>query len=213
MTREAALVGLLATVRNNDAMGDRRGSHKPTTELRRKRSRAGLGDGNRPAPFYTRSVLARHAKLVLWSGHGMTGSLTPITPCGDCTDAIGEDVPWISRRLAELRREHCGRERPDHQVQRDFTELRRTIVRAPAEAPVEPEHQRQGAWDEQQVVEITAEKQAVFVRLPPQLIQGVERTTDGTRRIRGIAKAAHSAHAIASPERPARRSLKRSVML
>ena len=101
---------------------------------------------------------------------------------------------------------------PDDEVEQDFARVRRRVVRAQAEPALEPEHEREGGGEEQEVVEMRVEKRGVRVRLEHAAIERVERAREQARGVERVAKARHSAQAMARPVAAARAILQSRIM-
>ncbi len=76
-------------------------------------------------------------------------------------------------------------------MEQDFAESWRMIVGAEAEFPVEEEHRRKGAGDEQEIVEPGVEEFGGGMRFDEPAVEGVEEAADGEKTVGQVAERWH----------------------
>ena len=136
----------------------------------------------------------------------------PPEPRDDSTDSVSDHIVPIARRRHHARSRPLADQRPDTDMEQDLTRFRETIVRAPAELALHPQHQRKRARDQQQVIEMIVEKSPVQVRLEPPAMERVEGSTGQEVRIAPVTETIHRSAVRMNPK-PAARAIFRMTSM
>src|SRR5262245_2612359 len=133
--------------------------------------------------------------------------------CGkDTAGAVGDYIPGVADHVRQdPRADDFEQHAPDAQVKSNLGEIRHLIVVPQPEPAVEQQHQREGARDQKQIVEMRAQEDAVEVGLQPEAIEGIKSTAHRKQWIAPIEKASHSNATTMRPKMTARVNFKSNV--
>ena len=128
---------------------------------------------------------------------------------------IRKHVPPVRRATVREPRPRALRdESPHREVQKNLAGTRHVIMSAQAEAPLEPQHERQRGGDEQAVRKMPAhERPHRKVRLQHPAVHRVGRTREDTQRVAPVAerRSFQSSAKITAPDPIARRSFRKMI--
>lgn len=127
---------------------------------------------------------------------------------------VGRHVPPIARGAGNDRgADPFAQHRPENQVTKDLAGGGRAIVSAQTPAPVQRQHRRQSAGNQQQIVEPGMEKRQVCARLQSPTIEWIERARPEKQGIRVVPKPPHSRASMMNPAAVATAIFSRIVVM
>src|SRR4051812_48546797 len=143
----------------------------------------------------------------------MDSARVPPEPAEASADKIHDHVPRIGSRMVKKKWTNALEEdRPDDEMKENLRELRHAVVLAKPEPALDPKDDRQGAGNQEQIIEITVEKSRMDMWFQQKAIGSVSQAANETERISNVTE--HQSRArITRPIPTASPSFKKSAII
>ena len=117
----------------------------------------------------------------------------PINSCDDCAGRIRRDVENVPAGVMdEHRTDKFTEDGPEHEMAGNFIKPRHPVMISQPQEPIEPEHRRQCAWDQPEIIEMPVQKRRVKCRHENPSVDRIGKASGQEKRIPQISKPDHS---------------------
>ena len=105
---------------------------------------------------------------------------------------VAGDIPKIRRGVRpDDWTNSFEQQRPENKVRDNFRNLRRIILQPQAKLPMQPENERQRAWNQPAIIKMVMKKSRVEVRFDEPAVDGIRGAANQKERVTVIAEVWH----------------------